>query len=213
MGGSIAFTTDYVLRGVSQSHGAGALQAQIHYQTPGGWLAGLWASNTNLNPEDGRTAEINAFAGRAWRLSDDWSSRVAVAHYAYPWNTPGGFYDYDELTAGVAYRDFVFLTVAISPNTPLETASGENRDRTAVAYEIALRRPFLGDLSAIGGVGHYGLSGLPDWEYWYWNAGLGYDFHPWHFDLSWFGSSSTAVALFEADMPRNRWAATLMWRF
>ena len=42
MGGSIAFTTDYVLRGVSQSHGAGALQAQIHYQTPGGWLAGLW---------------------------------------------------------------------------------------------------------------------------------------------------------------------------
>jgi len=211
LGGSVAFTTDYLLRGVSQSQGAGALQAQLHYQTPGGWLAGVWASSTSLNPGDGRTAEINAFASHSWRVGDDWSTKLAVAHYAYPWNSPGGFYDYDELSAGLAFRDLAFLTIAVSPNTPLEAFA--NHDHTAVSLDLALRRPLIADWSAVGGIGHYDLSGTSGGGYWYWNAGLGYDSWPWHLDLSWFGTSSVEAGTVDPDLPLGFWAATLMWRF
>src|SRR5882724_8964664 len=98
-GGSIGFTTDYLLRGISQSDGHGALQAELHYQTPNDWVAGLWASSVDVSPADGKTAELNVFAGRSWQLTENWSSKLIAIHYAYPWNEPAGLYDYDELAA------------------------------------------------------------------------------------------------------------------
>ena len=52
-GGHVAVTTDYVLRGVSQTRGAPALQADLHYTTANGWYAGAWASTVDLNPGAG----------------------------------------------------------------------------------------------------------------------------------------------------------------
>jgi uncharacterized protein (TIGR02001 family) len=213
VGGSVALTTDYVLRGLSQSNGSPALQAELHYQTLSGWLAGVWASNVDLNPEDGRTAELNAFFGYSRPITDDWSIKLVTAHYAYLGNTPAGIYDYDELIAGASYRDLLFLTVAVSPNTPREIAPGISRDRTALSYELALRYPLHGTWSAIGGLGYYDLKGSDGAGYAYWNAGVGHDFEPWHFEVAWFGIAPATGALFDSDTPRSHWAATLIWRF
>lgn len=213
LGGSVGFTTDYLLRGVSQSHGTGALQADLHYQTPSGWATGLWASSVDLNPPDGKTVEFNVFAGHSWRLTEDWSAKLVAIHYAYPWNKPAGHYDYDESIAGVAYRDLVFLNVAVSPNAPRESASGRTLKRTAASCDLVLRRPIGGKLSIMGGAGRYEVGGSTRSGYWYWNGGLGYDMRRWHLEMSYFGTSSSASALFDRDMPRDHWAATLLWRF
>lgn len=213
LGGSVALTTDYLLRGVSQSNGSPALQADLHYQTPSGWLAGLWASSVDLDPEDGRTAELNVFFGYSRPLAGDWSMKLVAVHYAYPDNTPAGLYNYDELIAGATYRDLLFMTVAASPNTPHEIAPGIARDHTAFSYDLALRYPLQGTWSALGGLGYYDLKGPNGAGYAYWSAGVGYDFDPWHLEMAWFGTTPAAEALFDADTPRSHWAATLIWRF
>ena len=213
VGGSVAVTTDYLLRGVSQSHGSPALQADLHYQAVSGWLAGVWASSVELNPKYGRTAELNIFAGYSRLLAADWSMKVVAVHYAYPGIEPAGLYRYDELIAGAAYRDLVFMTLAVSPNTPHETAAGVTHDRTALSSELALRLPLHGTWSALGGLGYYELQGPEGAGYGYWSAGLGYDFEPWHLEMAWFGTADGAAELFDADMPLSRWAATLIWHF
>lgn len=212
-GGSVALTTDYLLRGVSQTDGSPAVQAELHLQTQTGWLGGLWASNVEVNPEDGRTAELNAFFGYSHPIAGDWSMKLVAVHYAYPGNSPADFYNYDELIAGAAYRDVFFVTATISPNTPHEAASGLARDHTALSYELALRYPLQGTWSALGGVGYYDLKAPDSAGYAYWSAGVGYDFKPWHLEVAWFGTSSAAAALFDEDRPSNRLAATLIWRF
>jgi uncharacterized protein (TIGR02001 family) len=212
-GGSVALTTDYLLRGVSQTGGSPAVQAELHFQTQAGWLGGLWASNVDVNPADGRTAELNAFFGYAHPIAGDWSMKLVAVHYAYPGNSPADFYNYDELIAGAAYRDVFFVTATISPNTPHEAAPGLARDHTALSYELGLRYPLQGAWSALGGVGYYDLKAPDSAGYAYWSAGVGYDFEPWHLEIAWFGTSHAAAALFDEDRPSNRLAATLIWRF
>lgn len=212
-GGSVALTSNYLLRGISQTGGSGALQGDLHYHTPGGWVAGLWASSIELNPEDGKTAEINGYAGYAWRIAPDWSAQLSANHYAYPWNQPPRFYDYDELVAGAAYRDLVFASASFSPNTSQESALGTSRSHTATSYELALRWPLQGTLAALAGIGHYALSGSHGGGYWYWSTGVGYDFEPWHLDISYFGTSAGARVFSNEDISPDHWAATIMWRF
>jgi uncharacterized protein (TIGR02001 family) len=212
-GGSVALTTDYLLRGVSQTDGSPAVQAELHFQTQTGWLGGLWASNVEVNPEDGRTAELNAFFGYSHPIAGEWSMKLVAVHYAYPGNSPADFYNYDELIAGAAFRDVFFVTATISPNTPHEADPGVARDHTAVSYELALRYPLQGTWSALGGVGYYDLKAPDTAGYAYWSAGVGYDFEPWHLEIAWFGTGHAAAALFDEDRPSNRLAATLIWRF
>lgn len=209
--GMVALTTDYVLRSVSRSDGSPALQADVHFQGQSGWLAGAWISSVDVNQEDGGTVELSAYFGLSRPVAVGWSVTLLAAHYAYPRNTPDGLYAYDELTAGVAYRDLVFVTLAVSPNTPYESSPGLASDRTALSYEVALQHPLAGAWSAHGGLGYYDLRGAE--AYTYWNAGVSYDFSPWRVEMAWFGAAPDTPAIVNEDTTRSHWAATLTWRF
>jgi uncharacterized protein (TIGR02001 family) len=212
-GGSIALTSDYLLRGVSQSEGAAALQADLHYDLPSGLLMGLWASSVKLNSQEPTTTEIDAFLGYRWSVGPEWSTKLSAIHYAYPWNDPDAHYDYDEIVAGAAYLDRWFLTVAYSPNTSRYSPQGLIRNRAAFSYDTALQIPLKWALSGSAGIGYYDVSRLVGTGYWYWNAGLGYDFPPLHLDVTYAGTSRSAPALLYNDGRLRRWAVTLMWRF
>ena len=45
--GSVALTSDYVFRGVSQTDGKPALQGGIEFASEGGFYAGAWGSNVS----------------------------------------------------------------------------------------------------------------------------------------------------------------------
>ncbi|MBW1999239.1 MAG: hypothetical protein JRJ29_14920, partial [Deltaproteobacteria bacterium] len=51
--GSLAFTTDYVFRGVSQTDGDPAVQGSFEYSHPTGFYLGLWGSNVDSSVSDG----------------------------------------------------------------------------------------------------------------------------------------------------------------
>ena len=103
-GGSVGVTSDYILRGVSRSNGRAALQVDLHYLNASGFVAGLFGSNTQIDPREPKDVELDAFLGFAWTAGNDWHGKVLASHYLYPWNRDGSGYDYDELDVDLAFH-------------------------------------------------------------------------------------------------------------
>jgi hypothetical protein len=51
-GGSLGITSDYIVRGISRSNDQAALQLELHYLNTSGFVAGLFASNTQIDPNE-----------------------------------------------------------------------------------------------------------------------------------------------------------------
>ncbi len=68
--GFLAATSDYVYRGVSQTHNQPALQGEVHYETAASMVVGMWASTVQPT-SDTETLELDAYLGKSWLLADD----------------------------------------------------------------------------------------------------------------------------------------------
>jgi uncharacterized protein (TIGR02001 family) len=183
VGGSLVLTSDYRLHGVSQTDGRPALQADLHYDTPRGWFAGGWATNYTLYGEENQTVQLNAFLGRRWKVGNDWSAKLMLAHYAHPWDSRAQHYDYDEITAAAAWRDQLFFSASWAPNNSVVWAHGFSLNRTSLAYDATARMPLRGAVSWVAGIGYYDLSDLVGKSYWYGSAGLTYDLPAVHLEV------------------------------
>jgi uncharacterized protein (TIGR02001 family) len=212
-GGSVTVTSDYRLRGISQSDRSPAAQLDLHYDAASGWLAGLWASTIRRDRYQSVAGELNAFVGYRWALDADWNAKLSAAHYLYPWDSSGRTYDYDEFVAAAAYRDRAFLSIAYSPDAAPFPARWESRRPAALSAEFALRMPLTGGFSGSTGLGHYHLGDRQSSGYWYWSAGLGYGFERLHLDFTYFGTSGAARSLFYEGVAENGWAGTITWSF
>src|SRR5262245_26243460 len=80
---TIGLTSDYVLRGVSQTYGGAALQLGGSYQSSAGWFVGLWGSNVDPYPARRPSRELDLYAGYAWALTSDFTARFAYTRYSY----------------------------------------------------------------------------------------------------------------------------------
>jgi uncharacterized protein (TIGR02001 family) len=211
-GGSLGLTSDYLVRGISRSNNQAALQLDVHYFDSSGFVAGLFASNTQIDPDIPKDVELDGFLGFVWTGSDDWQGRALISHYAYPWNHEGSSYDYTELDVDWSYRGWLNFAAAYSP------------DATRVAYhrligvaseaaEVSAQRPMVGKLSATAGLG-YAYYGGPDAAgYAYWSVGATYDLAPVSLVLSYVNTTAAAKALFYNAAADNRWLGTIIWRF
>jgi uncharacterized protein (TIGR02001 family) len=100
--GSVAMTTDYLYRGISQTSGAPALQGSLSVSHESGLYATVWgssiafASGLELDPSIG-------FAGKAGEVGYD----VGVLYYGYPHSTAAeagaGQFDFVEFYGSVSY--------------------------------------------------------------------------------------------------------------
>jgi uncharacterized protein (TIGR02001 family) len=116
-GGSVDITSDYIVRGISRSNDQAALQLDVHYLNSSGFVAGLFASNAQIDPDEPRDVELDGFLGYAWSAGDDWHGKVLASHYAYPWNRAGSGYDYDELDVDLAFQEWLDVGLVYSPNS------------------------------------------------------------------------------------------------
>lgn len=212
-GGSLGAASDYVFRGLSQSEDQPSAQADVHYYAASGWFAGLSAATVRIATEGGTTAELEAYAGISRPLGENWSARLDLVHYSYPGYAPARRYNYDELIGSIDYRDRVFVSVAASPDTSIESTRGSPTTRPALAYDVALHQPLFRALSANAGVGYEDLRWLVHTGYVYWNAGLAYDFGAVQLDVSYIGTSGKAKTLFYRDVADDRVVAALLWHF
>jgi len=141
-GGSVAITTDYVVRGISRSADEPVLQLDWHYVADSGLVAGLFAANTHLYSGKPRTAELNGYLGFAWSAGSDWRGKLLAAYYAYPRTDAGApAYDYGEFEADLYYRQWLEVAVSYRPAAPLFGPY----DRIERAAAACHRRPRAGE--------------------------------------------------------------------
>jgi uncharacterized protein (TIGR02001 family) len=212
-GGSVAVTTDYIYRGISQSGEQPAGQAGLQFQSASGWNAGIWGSSVDFGSNGGGSAyEVDLHAGYAWSLNPSWSAQANMVHYAYL-RDDDSRYDYDELSASISFQQRVTASVAWSWNTSRRSLRGAAWERQALAYELALLQPLHPHWSLSAGVGYYDLQDLFDTGYWFWSTGITFNWQGMQVDLLHIDTDSTARRLFGPDKTRGRWTAALSWRF
>lgn len=212
-GGSFAFTSDYLVRGISRSNHAGALQADLHLASDGGLLGGLFASNVQFDSGDTRNAELSGFLGYAWQRAGAWRAKAIAAYYSYLWNDSGSHYNYTEVSLEASYDDWLDLGATYSPNAPRYVEQSGLIGVTGTSAEVNVRTPWRHHVALTAGLGYAELAGSGGGGYAYWSAGTVLDLAPWSISLSFVDTGSKAQALFFAAAARQRWTATAIWHF
>jgi uncharacterized protein (TIGR02001 family) len=213
-GGSVDLTSDYFVRGISRSNDQAALQLSLYYLSSPGFVAGVFASNVQISPEDPRNIEVSAFLGYIRPLNPDWQAKIIVSHYSYPWNQLGARYNYDEVDAEAVFRGWLNLTLTYSPNFPrYETSAEYLVGASAESAEINVQRPLFRKLSAIGGLGYDYVGGFDGAGYTYFSVGAAYDLSPVTLTVSYVDASAAAKALFYNSAYGGKWVGTILCRF
>ncbi len=214
-GGSVALTSDYFVRGISRTSDNAALQLDLHYSNPNGFVAGVFASNTQINRSEPKDAELSGFVGFAWNLDEAWRARVLASHYAYPWNRAGSHYDYDELDLDLSYQRWLHFELGFSPNAPryLPYPYSELTGVSEKSAEVSAQRQIFGKFSLTAGVGYSFLDGPESRGYGYWSGGAAYDFRSLTLALAYVNTTAGAKALFYNAAANGQWMGTLLWRF
>ncbi len=211
-GGSLGLTSDYLVRGISRSNDRAALQLDVHYLNSTGFVAGLFASNSQINPRRPSGVELDGFLGLTWSAGSDWRGRALLSHYAYPWNRRGSAYDYDELDVSTTYQEWLTVGAVYSPNAPRYLYYRGFVAASSESAEISLQRPVLRRLSASLGAGYSHFEGPDPDGYAYWSAGAAYDLAPVSLSLAYVGTAG-ANTLFYNAAGGGVWTGTVIWRF
>jgi uncharacterized protein (TIGR02001 family) len=210
---SVAATTDYVLRGVSQTYDSGALQLGVNYQSPLGWFAGTWASNVDPYPFGVAALELDLYAGFRRPLGDKFNATVTYTHYQYVDDSRPTRYNYDELALSASYLDELIATVSYQPDSTLYSDLRLADRRPSLAYELALRWPLPAGFTLDAGVGYYDLQRLFGVHYVAGNAGLQYVYRQVTFDVTRFFADSTVSRLFDGASANGTWVLSAVYRF
>lgn len=213
-GGSLAITSDYIVRGISRSDDRDALQLDVHYLNSAGFVTGLFASNTQMDQSEARDVELDGFIGYAWAAGSDWRGRALLSHYAYPWNRSGSGYDYDEVDVEATYQEWLNVGLVYSPNAPRYLYSYQGLvGVTSESAQLSMQRPVWRKLSATVGVGYSRFEGPDPAGFTYWSAGAAWDLAPVSLVMSYVDTTAGAKSLFYNAAARGRWTGTLIWRF
>src|SRR5688572_11170604 len=96
--GSVALTSDYPFRGVSQTAGDPALQAGLEYSAGAGFYAGAWGSNIRWLSDLSTPAapissslELDVYAGYRRALGEHASLDIGAIGYVFPGDFTDGF--------------------------------------------------------------------------------------------------------------------------
>lgn len=108
---SIAATSDYVFRGVSQSDENPAAQVSITYTTPVGIYAGVWASSVDFGA-GGPEIEYDTYVGYNIDVSDAVNFDVMLNRYNYEGSADDSALAYNELITKTTFLGNYSATVA-----------------------------------------------------------------------------------------------------
>ena len=108
--GSVSVTSDYIVRGVSQTNQEPALQGGLEYAAESGAYIGAWGSNVSWLSDLSSPAapissslELDVYGGYRGKFNDTVSYDVGALYYWYPGDFPSGFNSADtlEVYAGI----------------------------------------------------------------------------------------------------------------
>ncbi|MEN6587274.1 MAG: TorF family putative porin [Sulfuricella sp.] len=113
--GNMAFVSNYVFRGLTQTWAKPTVQAGLDYVHPSGFYLGTWGSGVSDKEYANASMEWDLYAGYNGKFSDDFGWGVGAIQVTYP----GGHaniadktkYDTTELNAQLTYK---FITLKYS---------------------------------------------------------------------------------------------------
>ena len=212
-GGMLALTSDYVVRGVSQTQGNGALQADLHWDFPRGFSAGAFASQVEFLPHQ-RSTEIDGYLQWHGALDADFDLGLSATHYGYPGDPRPVSYDYDEFGVSLVWRDQFRLAASWIPSLNLYSyADGLATNRQAYTVEAGWHRDLLPAVDISAGLGFYDPTGLEYAPYGYGDVTLGLKYGHWRMNVAWIWVQDSTHRQYSLGPPGGPWAVTLAWAF
>ena len=233
IGGSLAVTSDYIYRGVSQSDGHGALQADLHASSSAGTFAGVWTSTRDSNLEPGTGGALQVYLGQRFSPGGSWSATVSGRANYFVGGAADHSDDYEEICAALSWLDRYTLSITAIPNAVRYSVVSYQIGGYQVEYYEVHRSPaFVADVAGqwllreglLGGglyltaaAGYYYASradhhAVPAIDYVYGNAGFALEWDRWRIDVGYFAAQRQAGELFPYPVA-NRVAATVSWQF
>lgn len=215
-GGNIALTSDYIYRGVSESDGRGALQAELHVSDTGGSFGGVWASTRDRDLEPGAGYDLELYLGQRFNLGNAWSASLSARSH-YPLGAGRPATDYQEVSAALAWLDRATFSLSYIPNAVRWYDYQRIARGPAVAADASAQWLVGPGLFVTAGGGYYYSSGtgpgmLAATGYLYGSAGLAYELRRWRVEVGYFRAQDHTGDLFPYP-PANRVAGTIIWRF
>lgn len=111
--GTVALTTDYLFRGISQTDREPAIQGSMDYTyTPYGFYAGVWASNVDEKFVSDGNIEMDFYGGFRGAFANNIGWDVGGIYYYYPGEDNATTPHYGEIKGGLSYT---FSDVALTP--------------------------------------------------------------------------------------------------
>ncbi len=188
LSGTLAFVTNYVFRGQSQTRNLPAVQGGLTYNTPINFYANIWGSNASFV---GTTAsvEIDTIVGYRNTYGDDFAYDINLARYNYP-----GYktYNYNEFNIlGTAY--FLQAGMSYSGNVYGTHSSGIYYNG-GLNYNIPGKFAFgICDLNLKVLMGHYTLPRIAGYSYNDYSAQLTKTYKNYSASVQWTGTNGRSL--------------------
>ncbi|NBX35180.1 hypothetical protein EBR16_07460 [bacterium] len=128
--GNIAFTSDYVFRGITQNASKTALQGGFDVDFKNGLTGGVWASNVAWT---NTTLELDVYAAYGFTLTKDISASVGYIAYVYEGNSSLNTGEFNVSASGYGLTAKVSYAVTDYFGLP---GSGTKYYEVAYAYDI-----------------------------------------------------------------------------
>ncbi len=149
LSGSVAITSDYRFRGISQTDESLAVQGSLTAtHDASGLYAGFWGSNVDFMEAAAEDAqlELDLYAGWKKSINDNLSYDVGAVYYAYPNSDPPRDFEYIEVYGALTYN-FLTLKYYYSPDFFFETDAAHYIDLSA-SYGVAENFTLVGHIGS-----------------------------------------------------------------
>ena len=191
--GSVALTSDYRYRGISQNDRRIAPQGSLNITGPDGFYIGSWASKIDFDDHAGTSVEWDIYGGKHFDLGDGFDLNIEPYYYAYP--------DHDSKRSGFHYSFFEMINTLTKSFDKLTVAgtfawSPDFFGETGTGYWLNANASYaLTDwLSVSGNVGHQWAHDLDNihgigWPYTEYDIGFTGTWNNFALDVRYLGTS------------------------
>lgn len=187
---SVAMTTDYIWRGVSQTDNDPAIQGSFDIAHASGLYAGAWASSYEFG--NGASMELDLYGG----FSNDVDLMgTAITydfgwlHYEYPGASAANF---DEFYVGLGGSPIDNMNVSFYYYFGLDIDNDDFGDYRDLSADYTLPEELWG-ITLLGHLGHYDVPGAGN-EYFDWKIGAAKDFGDFNLEVAYTDTDDTPAA-------------------
>lgn len=187
---SVALTTDYIWRGVSQTNNEPAIQGSVDLAHDSGAYIGVWGSNVEFGDDTSLELDIYAGFSNAFNIgSATVTYDVGWLRYEYPAESSLNF---NELYGGLSFSPVENLNFGAKYYYGLRiehTHPGDYRD-FSIDYTLPEE---VGAFTLLGHAGQYDVVGGDD--YWDWKVGVAKDLGPFNIEVAYTDTDDTGSGL------------------